>query len=106
MKDITVKETSPLENTYSELLIDITSSWSLPTGSLSRASSHISYLSIEDLWISPFFSLSCQANTVNSKLSVITVIPPHRTIFEEVAKPNSILTTSIKVAQKLENSEI
>ena len=77
MNDITVKETILLENTYNELLIDITSSWSLPTGSLSRASSHISYLSIEDLWISPFFSLSCRANTVNNKLSVINVsLPP------------------------------
>ena len=76
MKDITVNETSPLENTYNVQLMDITSPLSLPTGSLSRVSSHTSYLSIEDLWISPFFSLSCQANTVNSKLSVITVIPP------------------------------
>ena len=59
MKDITVKETILLENTYNELLIDITSSWLFPTGSLSRVSSHTSYLSIEDLWISPFFSLSC-----------------------------------------------
>ena len=77
MRDITVKDTSPLENTYNELLIDITSSWSLPTGSLSRVNSHTSYLSIEDLWISPFFSFSCQANTVNNKLSVINVsLPP------------------------------
>ena len=56
MRDITVKETSPLENTYNEILIDITSSWSLPTGSLLRVSTHISYLSIEDLWICPFFA--------------------------------------------------
>ena len=77
MKDITVNETSPLENTYNVLLMDITSSWLFPTGSLSRVSSHTSYLSIEDLWISPFFSLSHRANTVNNKLSVINVsLPP------------------------------